>query len=123
MNERFREICLMFNFITGISCAEAGNIIKKTATGQGILQGNLAIIYEQQTENLYSIAEELAQIDRYKELASVISADKIVEAMNAVIINADSYTSRAKPVINNKKTRILLLKKRRLLSERGVSVC
>lgn len=123
MNDRFKEICLMFSFITGISSLEAESIIKKTSTGQGILSGNMTVMYEQQTENLFSIAEELAQMEKYKNIASVISLDTIIKAMNEVIINTGTYSGGIKAVKNNMQTKILLMKKRRLLAERGVLVC
>lgn len=123
MNDRFKEICLMFSFITGISSLEAESIIKKTSTGQGILSGNMTVMYEQQTENLFSIAEELAQMEKYKKIASVISLDTIIKAMNEVIINTGTYSGGIKAVKNNMQTKILLMKKRRLLAERGVLVC
>lgn len=71
----------MFSDMTGESYLDSQAIIMKTETGKAIAEKNMTVMYEQQTENMYSIAMELREIPRYKKLADKITISDIVKTM------------------------------------------
>lgn len=62
---RLNEIANMFAMIGGKSFDEAFNIIARTKYGREIASNNPVVMYEQTTENLRAIAEELGQSDLF----------------------------------------------------------
>ena len=84
-NQRMKQLVFMFSSITGKSAEESEMIIAQTETGKLVLDNNKAVLYEQQTENMYGIVEELKEIVSYKELAERITCGHIVEAMQKLL--------------------------------------
>ena len=125
MNKRMRDICLMFKYITGLSIIASSEIILKTVTGRSIEEENVTVMYEQQTENLYSIIYELQKIEKYKSLAALFSVEKIVKAMYAVVINQSAkHSDRTAAQYNMQaRSRFLLKKKQNLIIGRRNLVC
>lgn len=80
-NKRIRQLAYMFSDMTGESYLNSRAIIMKTETGKAIAKKNMTVMYEQQTENMYSIAMELREIPRYKKLADKITISDIVKTM------------------------------------------
>ncbi len=62
---RLNEIANMFAVISGKSFDEALDIIAKTKYGRDIASNDPVVMYEQTTENLRAIAEELGQSDLF----------------------------------------------------------
>lgn len=83
-NKRMQQLVKMFAFITGKSEQEAEQIILQTDTGMAVKDNNETVLYEQQTENMYSIAMELKQLEGYNELVEMLSKDNIVKAMKCL---------------------------------------
>ena len=71
----------MFADITGKSKDESERIIRETATGKAILAEDETVIYEQQTENLYCIAQELKEIGNQEDVVVRLSNENIIKAM------------------------------------------
>ena len=81
INKRMRQLILMLSEISGRTLSECESIIRKTETGKAILGGNEMVLYEQQTENLYCIAQELREIREYEDVAGLLSVENIVCSM------------------------------------------
>lgn len=79
--DRLQQLVAMFAAVTERSFAEARNIILTTDTGKAILNNNAAALYEQQTENLESIALELKQNGQYAQEAALFTKEAIVSVM------------------------------------------
>lgn len=62
---RIIELTYAYSLLTGVSIQESRKSILSTPTGKAILNGNRFVLYEQDTANLYNIAEELDAIRRY----------------------------------------------------------
>ena len=82
--KRMRQLMLMFSDITGKPQKEAKKIILETETGVAVAEKNETVLYEQQTENLYSIAMELSENPEYRELAKLFTEEKIVQSLNCL---------------------------------------
>lgn len=82
--KRMSQLVLMFSDITGKSHKEAKEIILETETGIAVAEKNEIVLYEQQTENLYSIAMELYEKSEYRELAKLFTAEKIVQSLKCL---------------------------------------
>lgn len=80
-NKRMNQLTFMFSEITGVSPNIAASIIQQTETGKAVINNNTAVLYEQQTENLYSIAMELKENPCYKKYAHMLSEDQIIRSM------------------------------------------
>lgn len=93
-NKRLKQLVIMFSAITGVSETEAEKIIIHTETGQAVLDNDETVIYEQQTENLYCIAEELKNNSQYVKLAEQLSDEKIVKVMKDLknLLEAEEHT-------------------------------
>lgn len=74
----------MFSYITGQTAEEAKNIILQTETGKAVQAGNPSVMYEQQTENISSIAMELCNHKSYETLVDLFTVNAIVQAMRAL---------------------------------------
>ncbi len=80
-NKRMRQLVHMFSEITGEPQEESLRIIMETETGKAVVRNNAAVLYEQQTENLYGIVMELRDMDGYRVLAADVTSEKIADAM------------------------------------------
>lgn len=85
MNERLNELTFMFSYVTGMSSQEAEKLILSTNTGKAIKRKNKAVLYEQQTDNLYQIAQELKANHAYPEIEDVFTVENIVQALIKLI--------------------------------------
>lgn len=81
-NKRLQQIIYMLSSITNLAESDAKQVILSTNTGKAIQQNEPTVMYEQQTENLYSIKEEMGQNPKYVYLANEISVASIVDAYN-----------------------------------------
>ena len=79
-NNRINQLAFMLSDITKIDRSQALEIIKETDTGKAILDNNMTILYEQQTENLEEVAVELRNSNRYPEIVSKLTTQNIVIA-------------------------------------------
>ena len=121
-NRRMQQLVNMFSDISGVSEKEAEEIILKTDTGKAVLDNNETVLYEQQTENLYSIAMELFQISEYSELAKMFSVENIVDSMKRnrsnetvkVCFDGDQ-SPKIKEKIENDIKKELFIKQRKML--------
>lgn len=121
-NRRMQQLVNMFSDISGVSEKEAEEIILKTDTGKAVLDNNETVLYEQQTENLYSIAMELFQISEYSELAKMFSVENIVDSMKRnrsnetvkVCFDGDQ-SPKIKEKIANDSKKELFIKQRKML--------
>lgn len=121
-NRRMQQLVNMFSDISGVSEKEAEEIILKTDTGKAVLDNNETVLYEQQTENLYSIAMELFQISEYSELAKLFSVENIVDSMKRnrsnetvkVCFDGDQ-SPKIKEKIANDSKKELFIKQRKML--------
>lgn len=81
MNEkRIEQLAFMLSDITGIDHVRARNIITDSETGKMILDNNMTVMYEQQTENLWEIAAEMAACGKYRTLVPMLTVSNIAEA-------------------------------------------
>ena len=122
MNTRIEQLSLMMKYITGISKKECEKIILVTPTGQAIIEHEITAMYEQQTENLYSVGRDLQAIPSYKKLSGLLTVAKITEAMQKVILkdtnanvlkNNVFYTDVRNTILLNKQRKFLLEQQRR----------
>ena len=79
-NKRIRQLAFMIRAITEIELEEAERIILSTEIGKDILAGNITVLYEQQTENLAEIADELKEKGSYRNVAEQLTFKNIVYA-------------------------------------------
>ena len=84
-NKRLRQLILMFATLTGKTESESEQIICGTETGRAVLEKNEVVLYEQQTENLYSIAQDLRQSGKYEEVVACLSTEKIASSMKSLL--------------------------------------
>lgn len=122
MNTRIEQLSLMMKYITGISKKECEKIILVTPTGQAIIEHEITAMYEQQTENLYSVGRDLQVIPSYKKLSGLLTVAKITEAMQKIILkdtnanvlkNNVYYTGVRNTILLNKQRQFLLEQQRR----------
>lgn len=83
-NRRMQQLIFMFSSITGKSEEESEYMIMQTETGKLVLANDRTVLYEQQTENLYSIAMELSQMSEYREIAQSMSNENIIKSMKGL---------------------------------------
>lgn len=121
MNKRMRQLTALFSAITGKTLEESMEIILQTETGNAVNENNMAIMYEQQTENLYEIAEELKRQENYAEIAEMLSIENIVSAMKEFQDRKDAkktdkipYMQR-EPKLKSEYKNNLLSKRKRIL--------
>lgn len=79
-NKRIRQLAFMIRAITKIELEEAERIILSTEIGKDILAGNITVLYEQQTENLAEIADELKEKGSYRNVVEQLTLKNIVYA-------------------------------------------
>ena len=114
--KRMHELTLMFSYITGRSLEDSQKMILSTETGKAVLNNNMSVLYEQQTENLYGIALELKKEGKYAEIVQQMSERKIAKSMGVLDGVSDEF--RECEVQIGKKPELKKLQKRNLLSER-----
>lgn len=114
--KRMYELALMFSHITGRSLDESQKIILSTETGKAVLNNNMSILYEQQTENLYGIALELKKEGKYARIVQQMSERKIAQSMGVLDRLSDECPEYEVQI--DKKPELKELQKRYLLSER-----
>lgn len=114
--KRMYELALMFSHITGRSLDESQKIILSTETGKAVLNNNMSVLYEQQTENLYGIALELKKEGKYAGIVQQMSERKIAQSMEVLDELSDEYPEYEVQI--DKKPELKELQKRYLLSER-----
>lgn len=83
-NKRIEQLVFMFSYITRQPAEEARNIILQTETGKAVQVENPIVMYEQQTENISSIAMELRNYKSYEALADLFTVSAIVQSMKAL---------------------------------------
>jgi len=112
----------MFSHISNKTYDEARSIILSTNTGKAIQDNNVTLIYEQQTENLYSIVMDLQKSNFDNELTKRFTIETIVSSLE--VINEDEELGRiVVPIAKDpelKKSHQELLKKhqRKILMEK-----
>lgn len=114
--KRMHELALMLSYITGRSLEESQKIILSTETGKAVLNNNMSVLYEQQTENLYGIALELKKEGKYAGIVQQMSERKIAQSMEVLDELSDEYPEYEVQI--GKKPELKALQKRNLLSER-----
>lgn len=107
MDKRLEQLCQMMKFITGISMEESKRIILLTPTGRSVQDKEMTVMYEQQTENLYSIGVDLSKIAFYKKLAELFTVEKICDAMKKVILRDTKQIVREEKCEHDKKISLL----------------
>ena len=88
-DKRIDQLAYCFSYIANVTKDEAKAIIVETVTGKSILDENPTVMYEQQTENLYSIALELSEDSRYKDLSKLFTLDSIVQSTHLLTTHQD----------------------------------
>lgn len=79
-NKRIEQLTFMLNTITEIGWKEAEDVVLSTKTGKDILLNNPVVLYEQQTENLAEIGDELREKDKYNVIAKKLTMENIIES-------------------------------------------
>ncbi len=116
---------MMFSDITHVEYDTAKNIIADTETGKLILSNNQAVLYEQQTENLSEIADELKENPEYQQLASMLQTEKIVKAAGKLPgMERENTVSLATPYImpKNKDLKKIVSSKLRQKQKENVAL-
>ena len=78
--ERKRQLAFILADIVGCNEQKAEEIIDTTEVGKRLQYHDTTILYEQQTENMYRLAEELRE-GPYANFADKITNDKILAAI------------------------------------------
>ena len=119
-SKRLTQLIYMFSDITGLSPDESREIILLTDTGKAVAAGNMAVMYEQETANLYSIGIELRNIGCHAELANLFSTTAIVASMNKLSAKESKMDSVASTTFTAPSMAALKAKeKTRILSEQS----
>ena len=100
-NKRLQQLIYMLSLITDLSKGDAEQAVLSTDTGKAVQRNEPGVIYEQQTENLYSIREELSQNPAYEELAGKISVSSIVDAYKKMQEDVPTYVKREEKISKN----------------------
>lgn len=100
-NKRLQQLIYMLSLITDLSKGDAEQAVLSTDTGKAVQRNESGVMYEQQTENLYSIREELSQNPAYEELAGKISVSSIVDAYKKMQEDVPTYVKREEKISKN----------------------
>ncbi len=100
-NKRLQQLIYMLSLITDLSKGDAEQAVLSTDTGKSVQRNEPGVMYEQQTENLYSIREELSQNPAYEELAGKISVSSIVDAYKKMQEDVSTYVKREEKISKN----------------------
>ena len=84
-NSRLQDLIFMFSYITKYPENRAKELILMTKTGTAIKEKQAAVWYEQQTENLYLIAKELADISIEPDISMLFTVSSISDAFHALL--------------------------------------
>lgn len=100
-NKRLQQIVWMFSYITGQPIENARDIILQTETGKAVQAENPIVMYEQQSENISSIAMELRNYKSYEALVDLFTVTAIVQAMQSLknMEKQDEKHSVAKSIV------------------------
>ena len=101
INKRLQQLIYMLSLITDLSKGDAEQAVLSTDTGKAVQRNEPGVMYEQQTENLYSIREELSQNPAYEELAGKISVSSIVDAYKKMQEDVPTYVKREEKISKN----------------------
>lgn len=100
--KRIDQLAFMLSDITGIDHVRARNIIADSETGKLILDNNMTVMYEQQTENLLEVAMEMAACGKYQTLVPMLTVPNIAEAGR----HLGEYEKRAEKKVAGQPIRI-----------------
>ena len=100
-NKRLQQLIYMLSLITDLSKGDAEQAVLSTDTGKAVQRNEPGVMYEQQTENLYSIREELSQNPAYEELAGKISVSSIVDAYKKMQEDVPTYVKGEEKISKN----------------------
>lgn len=100
-NKRLQQLIYMLSLITDLSKGDAEQAVLSTDTGKAVQRNEPGVMYEKQTENLYSIREELSQNPAYEELAGKISVSSIVDAYKKMQEDVPTYVKREEKISKN----------------------
>lgn len=106
----------MLAFITGVSESDAREIVLSTDTGKAIQRSESNVMYEQQTENLYSIKLEMAENPVYFALADKISVSAIVDAYKRMKEDSQIFNMESDSIKGNPQLKVVekeVMKQRR----------
>ena len=79
-NKRIGQLTYMLCCITDMDYESAEQLVVTTDIGKRILENDITIMYEQQTENLAEIASEFIGKQIHLDIASQLTEEKIVDA-------------------------------------------
>lgn len=79
-NKRIGQLTYMLCCITDMDYESAEQLVVTTDIGKRILENDITIMYEQQTENLAEIASEFIGKRIHLDIASQLTEEKIVDA-------------------------------------------
>lgn len=119
--ERKRQLAFILADITGCSEEKAEAIIDKTELGERLRNHDSTVLYEQQTENMYQLAEELKK-GRYADFADKITNDKILAAIRKFRERErkkDRICMAAKPELIKKENQFFRQKEKMVLQTKS----
>ena len=106
---RLNEIANIFALISGKTFDEAFDIVSNTKYGRKIASNNPAAMYEQTTENLRAIAEELEQSDLFtveKIINAYLNGDfRNLHTMRTVFAPKQELKEKYKRILSRAKKR------------------
>lgn len=79
-NARINQIAIMLGYIANIEYKLAEQIVESTEVGKRILENDFTIMYEQETENLDEIADELRLNAEKYDFISKLTPQNIAQA-------------------------------------------
>lgn len=92
-NKRIGQLTYMLCCITDMDYESAEQLVVTTDIGKRILENDITILYEQQTENLAEIASEFRGKQIHLDIASQLTEEKIVDAA----LKLDNYEKQNNP--------------------------
>jgi len=114
-NIRLIQLINMFSHISNRTYDEARSIILSTNTGKAIQNNSITLMYEQQTENLYSIVMDLQKVNFDNEITKGFTIEAIVKSLEMIDEDEELRRIAAAPITKDselKYTNQELLKKR-----------
>lgn len=119
-SKRFAQLTFIFSEVTGKNLTESEMIIKSTSTGKKILEDDETLLYEQHTENIFEIVEELKEDNN--NLSEAFTIEKVISAIRKMpetgcsiysfcVQKAPELKKFHRRVLNKKVNRMLLTKK------------
>lgn len=79
-NARIDQLAVMLGYIVNIEYESAVQIVESTEVGKRILENDFTIMYEQETENLAEIADELRTNAKKYHFVSKLTSQNIAQA-------------------------------------------